>query len=233
LDAHSNFASQTLLTGLAKLAWKEKIMVADPLRLIPSEELLRREQEYLEQEKEAETKSEFLGGEIIAMAGASPTHVRINVSVTGILRNQLRGQLCEPFAQDSRLKVAGLSPLLTNDYTYPDVIVACDAQFDADNHLLNPVVIIEVLSPSTELKDRTQKLDAYRHIPTLRDYLLVAQERMRVEHYHKLDDSEWRWRIYEATDETIALDAIGCALNLGEIYERVNFDAPAPESESS
>jgi Uma2 family endonuclease len=206
-------------------------MVADPLRIYPSEELLRRERDYLAREKEAETKSEFLNGEIIAMAGASPTHIRISVSVTRVLGNKLLGTSCEPFAQDASVRVVGLSPLLPNDYTYPDVVVACDAEFEG-SHLLNPVVIIEVLSPSTEIKDRTLKLDAYRKIPSLRDYLLVSQERRRVEHYHKLDDNEWRWRIFDDANDEIALDAIGCTLKMSEIYERVPFNAAPSESEN-
>src|SRR5215216_186004 len=118
-----------------------QIMVADPMRFTPVEELSRREQEYLAREKEAETKSEFLQGEIIAMAGASPTHIRVTVSVTRLLGNQLVGKTCELLNQDARVKVAGLSPLLLNDYAYPDAVVACNAEFDEDNHLLNPVVI--------------------------------------------------------------------------------------------
>ena len=189
-------------------------MVADPLRFITPEEYLRRE-------KEAETKSEFLNGEIIAMAGASPTHVRITATLMRVLGIQLLGKTCEPFSQDLRVGIAGLSALLPSDFTYPDVVVACDAQFDDDYNLLNPVVIIEVLSPSTELKDRTLKLDAYRHIATLRDYVLIAQNQRRVEHYRRLDAGEWRWRIFEAPGEEIVLDSIGCTLKLSEIYERV------------
>lgn len=182
-------------------------------------------EEYLRQERAAETKSEFIGGEIIAMAGAKPVHVRLTDNVTIRLGVQLEGKSCEVFSQDLRVEMND-----EGDYCYPDVVVACEAQFDDDN-LLNPVVIIEVLSPSTELKDRTTKFEALRKRASLRDYVLIAQNRVHVEHFHRETDKSWILTMLDAREDELVLDSIGCRLKLAEIYARVQLPdlRPVPQ----
>ena len=188
-------------------------MVADPQRMYGAAE-------YLALENEAAGKSELFNGQIYAMAGATPTHVRISGNVYHAIRTQLRGKPCEPFNSDLRVRVDE-----TGAFVYPDVTVACPpltfAEDDA-NALTNPVVVIEVLSPSTEANDRGAKWGHYQHLASLRDYVLVAQNQKRIEHYERLDDGSWRYSVRE-NDGAISLSSIECELKLDEVYERVEF----------
>ena len=178
-------------------------------------------EEYVARERQAETKSEFVGGCLVAMSGASRLHNLVVVNVVGALHEQLRERPCELFASDMRVKVAE-----TGDYTYPDVVVACDdIQFeDAElDTLLTPTVIIEVLSPSTEGHDRGKKFAAYRQLRTLQEYVLVAQDHPSVEHYARQGD---QWVLTAVTDieATVHLPAIDCQLRLRDIYRRVTLE---------
>ncbi len=183
-------------------------------------------EEYLRQECAAETKSEFIGGEIIAMAGASLTHIRITDNVTIKLGNQLEGKSCEVFSQDLRVKMNE-----EGDYGYPDVVVACDAEVEGGDNLTNPVVIIEVLSPSTELKDRTTKFEAFRKRDSLLDYVLIAQNRVHVEHFHRGSNKSWILTMLDVREDELVLDSIGCRVKLSEIYARVHLPdlRPVPQ----
>lgn len=177
--------------------------------------------EYLARERQAHTKSEYLGGCVVAMSGASLPHNRIVFNIAGELHPQLRDSPCEAFVNDMRVKVSE-----TGDYTYPDVVVACgDVQFeDAEvDTLLTPTVIIEVLSPSTEGYDRGTKWASYRQLPTLQEYLLVAQDRPSVEHYVRTDRG-WSFDAITDLNATVVLPSIGCELRLCEIYRRVGID---------
>jgi Uma2 family endonuclease len=176
--------------------------------------------EYLARERQAQTKSEYLGGSVVAMSGASRKHSHIVFSIAGELYPQLRDSSCEAFINDMRVKIAE-----TGDYTYPDVVVACgDLQFeDAEvDTLLTPTVIIEVLSPSTERYDRGTKWTSYRQLPTLQEYLLVAQDRPSIEHYVR-DETGWRFSEVTDLDGTVTLPSIGCELRLREIYRRAGI----------
>ncbi len=176
--------------------------------------------EYLRRERAGEAKHEYDAGEIWAMVGASLNHNLIAGSLFAALYGQLRGKPCNIFPSDMRLKTpSGL-------YAYPDISVVCgEVQFE-DSHqdtLLNPVVLVEVLSPSTERYDRGRKFQHYRTLPTLRDVLLVAQDSLRVEQY------TWqagRWTLIDVggNDGVVQLDSLGCALPLTAIYEQVTFD---------
>jgi Uma2 family endonuclease len=145
-------------------------------------------EEYLAIEREAETKSEYFDGHMYAMSGASEPHNVITVNLSGELRQQLRGRLCRAYSNDMRVKVSE-----TGLYIYPDVVVVCGERRFDDAHrdtLLNPALLIEVLSPSTELYDRVKKFAQYRQLESLTDYLLVAQDRCAVDHYSKQGDQE-------------------------------------------
>lgn len=179
------------------------------------------EAEYLAFEQASEGRHEFINGQIIAISGASRAHVLIVSMTVHLLMSQLRGKPCEVYANDMRVKVApsGL-------YTYPDVAVVCaDPQFTDDplDTLLNPTVIVEVLSPSTEAYDRGEEFRSYRKISTLQHYLLIAQDRPSIERYTRQPKGEWLLTEVIGINETIALPAINCTLALAEIYERVSF----------
>jgi len=177
--------------------------------------------DYLALERQAATKSEYLNGQIYAMSGASRSHNRITVNLTATLHSQLRSKPCEPFSGDMRVKV---SP--TGLYTYPDVVVACGEPRFEDPHidtLLNPMAIIEVLSDSTEAYDRGDKFAHYRALDSLTDYLLVAQDKPRIEHYSRQPDGQWLYSVADGPDARMEIAAIGCALHLAEIYDRVEF----------
>lgn len=178
--------------------------------------------EYLAIERQAAGRSEFLDGETFAMSGASRRHNLICVNVAAELRNQLRDRPCEVYAADMRVKVAA-----TGLYTYPDVVVVCgepefeDAELDT---LLNPTLLVEVLSKSTADYDRGGKFEHYRRLPSLREYLLVAQDRPQLAHYVRHGDASWL--LSEATDPAGRMDlpSIGCTLNLGEVYAKVTLE---------
>ena len=186
-------------------------MASDPRPRISPEE-------YLALERQAETKSEYLDGEIFAMTGASRKHNRLSVNLTVALDSQLRDKGCEVYANQMRVKVS-----VTGLYTYPDVIVVCgEPQFeDAEvDTLLNPTLIIEVLSKSTEDYDRGTKFLHYRALPSLREYILIAQNRIHVEHHLRQNDA-WLLTETDLREDVIELPSVGARLALTEIYDRV------------
>lgn len=178
-------------------------------------------EEYLALERKAETKSEYVNGEIYAMAGASREHNLIGLNVGGELRSLLRDRPCETYVSDMRVRVSA-----TGLYTYPDVVVVFgrprfdDAQVDV---LLNPTVIFEVLSDSTEAYDRGAKFAHYRHLDSVREYVLVAQDRMQVDHFARTG-SQWLLTAYGRPEEVLDLPSIECAIPLAEIYARVELE---------
>jgi Uma2 family endonuclease len=178
-------------------------------------------EEYLAIDRQAPFKSEYRAGEIFAMAGASEEHNIITVNVTVTLGSQLRGGPCRPFAADMRVRV-GPADL----YAYPDVVVVCGERRFADEQrdvLLNPTVIIEVLSPSTEDYDRGDKFTGYRHLASLQEYLLVAQDRPHVEQYTRQPDGRWLRSEAAHLEAVIHLSSLAADLALSEVYADVNF----------
>ena len=179
-------------------------------------------QEYLALERKAEYRSEYLAGEIFAMSGASRQHNLIAGNVFASLHGQLRNRPCEVYMGDMRVKVNQ-----TGLYTYPDVVALCgEPQFDDAQRdtLLNPAVIIEVLSPSTEAHDRGGKFGHYRKLDSLREYLLVAQEEPHIEHYVWQSDNQWLLSEAYSLQATVQLPSISCTLVLAEVYEKVEFE---------
>ncbi|HLJ53427.1 MAG TPA: Uma2 family endonuclease [Chthonomonadaceae bacterium] len=187
--------------------------------------------QYLERERIAETKSEFDDGEIVAMAGASPNHNRAAGNIFAGLHLQLRTSACEPFDSDMRVHVPAC-----DHYYYPDASVACgEASFenvDGVESLQNPVLIVEVLSKSTEARDRGEKLICYQTLPSLQVYLLVSSDRPLVQIYERQADDSWRYTVFLDVDHTIELACIGCRLALADVYARVEFPSP-PEGACS
>ena len=182
-------------------------------------------QEYLAIERTAEFKSEFFGGEMFAMAGATREHIVISGNVHSDLHHQLRDRNCEVYQSDMRVRVSH-----TGLYTYPDVSVVCGKpQFEDANvdTLLNPKVIVEVLSDSTEGYDRGKKFQHYRNISSLTEYMLIAQDSPHVEVHTRQPDG--RWLMWETNDLTsvVRLQSIECSLKVSDIYARV---FPRPEA---
>lgn len=177
--------------------------------------------DYLALERQAETKSEYLNGHIYAMSGASREHNTIVFNLARRVGNQLDRKPCRGYVNDMRVKV---SP--TGLYTYPDVVVACGEPRFEDQHvdtLLDPTVIVEVLSDSTEAYDRGDKFAHYRALESLTDYLLVAQDKPRIERYSRQPDGRWIYSVADGLDSRIEIAAIDCVLQLAEVYDRVEF----------
>ncbi|MDI6793593.1 MAG: Uma2 family endonuclease [bacterium] len=178
-------------------------------------------EEYLAIERNAEHKSEYFDGEIFAMAGAGKRH---NLIVTNIVRElslQMKGRPCEVYSNDMRVKVSS-----TGLYTYPDVVVMCGTsqlEDDQQDTLLNPTVIIEVLSKSTESYDRGGKFAHYRRLETLAEYILVAQDKCFVEHYIRQPDNQWLLSEIGSLQDTVQLPSIKCSLALTEVYDKVEI----------
>jgi len=176
-------------------------------------------EEYLAIERKSEIKHEYFSGEMFAMVGASKRHNLITANIIRVLGNQLLDRPCNVYPSDMRVKVGA-----TGKYTYPDVVVACDEEKfdDAENDtLLNPVIILEVLSDSTEAYDRGKKFEQYQNIESLTEYLLVAQEPYRIEQYVRQSDREWRYSEYHNADDIVKIGVIGCELALKEVYAKV------------
>lgn len=180
------------------------------------------EGEYLELESRTDYKSQYVGGEIFAMAGAEPEHIEIADNLTILFGSLLREKPCRSYSGDLRVRVRPASL-----WTYPDLTVVCgEAQYDTSakpRSLLNPQVIFEILSPSTEAFDRGDKFARYRLIESLADYVLVSSDRVRVEHFVRQPEGLWFFREYHRLEERLPLHSLGCELPLSGIYDRVTF----------
>ena len=182
-------------------------------------------EEYLALERAAEYKSEYLDGDIFAMVGTSTQHNAIALNIARRLGNELEDRPCRVYIGDVRVRVAA-----SGLYTYPDVLALCGPQEFADDQkdtLLNPNVIFEVLSPSTEGYDRGEKFAHYWRLPSLTDYVLVAQEEVRVEHFQRRGDS-WLLTAFTAWDETVRLPSLDTDLPLAAIYKNIEFPSSPP-----
>lgn len=203
-----------MATSLAASA--EPLTAAAP-RLTP--------EEYLARERQAEYKSEYVNGRVYAMTGGSRAHNVVAGNLFAGLHARFHGRPCEVFQSDMRVAVGP-----TGAYTYPDVVALCGAPefVDADvDTLSNPLVVVEVLSRSTEAYDRGEKFAQYRTIPSLREYVLVAQDRVRVEHFAR-HDLGWFLTVVDTLDATLELPAVGCSLPLRDVYDRVAPFAAEP-----
>ncbi len=179
---------------------------------------------YLELERKADYKSEYLNGEIYAMGGASPRHVLIVTNVVAELRNQLKSRPCTVYSTDLRVRVSpnGL-------YTYPDVVIVCDTPQFSDQRrdtLTNPTLIVEVLSPSTKDYDRGEKFEQYRTLGSLKEYVLIAQDKHHLEHFVRQPDATWLLSETNRLEDTVELAAIGYQLKLTEVYDKIDLLEP-------
>jgi Uma2 family endonuclease len=178
--------------------------------------------EYLELDRTALDRYEYFDGEVFAMAGGSPEHTRIGLNVSATLREKLRDTNCEAFTSDLRVKVPAALP-----YRYPDVSVVCgEAQYEelqGVKLLLNPVLLVEVLSTSTAGYDLGEKFTEYKSIPSFREYLVVSQTRPFVIRYFRHPNGFWVRHDIEGVESEVQLESLQVTLQLSEIYERMNF----------
>ena len=174
--------------------------------------------EYLAFERKATTKHEYLNGQIVAMSDASFAHNFITVNVATHLNIQLMDGECRVATSDMRVKVTEI-----DSYFYPDVVVVCGEPVPEDNifdTLLNPTVIVEVLSPSTETYDRGEKFEHYQQITSLKDYILISQDKVHVEHYCR-QGTGWLQTEFAELEDVLSLRSIDCELRLQDVYRRV------------
>lgn len=178
-------------------------------------------EEYLEFERKSEERHEYYNGEIFAMSGAKRNHNKIVGNLSGLVWQQLKGKDCEFYPSDMRVFVPA-----TGLYTYPDLVVVCgEPKFKDDvlDTLLNPILLVEVLSESTESYDRGKKFQHYRSIESLREYVLVAQDEARIEKYVKTGDGFWLLSEAVGLDAEIEFSSIECRIALSEVYDKINF----------
>jgi Uma2 family endonuclease len=203
----------------------------------PQSRIYFTEEEYLAIERSSEERHEYIDGRIFAMAGESDQHGEICVNLIGELRSQLKGKPCRARAQNTKVR-SGPEPKPSQNpegfYSYPDALVVCGERKFHDKYrdvLLNPNVIIEVLSKSTEAFDRGEKFIRYRTwLPTLTDYILVSQDKPMIEHYRRRPNDEWILSTLDALDDTLRIESIGCLLKLSDVYDGVQF--PTAQNES-
>ena len=180
-------------------------------------------EEYLAIEETAEYKSEYYQGEMFAMAGGSFNHNRIARTLTEKLNHSLQGKNCEAFSEEVRLWIEKASL-----FTYPDVVVVCGKIQTYQNRrdtLINPLMIVEVLSDSSEPYDRGQKFKFYRSLPTLREYLLVDQYKIHIEQFSLGQSGKWILTDYDDADSVLQCTSIDFQMPLREIYQRVDFES--------
>jgi Uma2 family endonuclease len=179
-------------------------------------------QEYLDLERAADFRSEFFDGEMFAMAGGTITHSGVSVNLTLALGTALkRAGNCRLFDKDLRIKIEA-----TGLFTYPDLSVVCGkpvAAEDDENSVVNPSLLAEVLSDSTEGYDRGRKFEHYRQIPTLREYLLVNQHEPRLELFIRQADDSWILRVAKGLEATLPFPGLGVAIRLADVYADVDF----------
>jgi Uma2 family endonuclease len=200
--------------------------------------------EYLAFERAADERHEYLDGYLYAMAGESLSHAIICTNLVGTLQVQLRGTPCLPLSKDMKVRSSPLpqTPRFRKGlFSYPDLVIVCGEPLFHDAHrdiLLNPKVIIEVLSPSTEAFDRGGKFLRYQTWnPTLTDYVLVSQEAPIMEHFIRRDDESWSYYVYQGLERQVSIASVSCALRPADVYDRIVFpaepDAPQDDEEAS
>lgn len=199
-------------------------------------------EEYLARERAAQERHEYIDGEIRLMSGESLEHARISTNLVIELGNQLRRGACEVVAKAMKVRSSNPSPrtkmrrLPKNFFFYPDLVIFCGAPVFHDSFrdvLLNPQVIIEVLSDLTEAFDHGEKFIRYRdHNDTLTDYILVAQKRPFIEHFVRQPDGKWLMSATGGLAESLYTATLGCQLKLDEVYDRVEFPASALATEA-
>ncbi len=177
--------------------------------------------EYLAMEKTSDTKHEFFRGEVFAMAGASVRHVIITTNLITQIAQKLMGQPCQPYGSDLRIHIPE-----NTLFTYPDISIICGdltATADDEDTVIRPLVLIEVLSPSTKDYDRGGKFKLYRDIPSLREYVLVDSEAINIEIFRLNTGGHWELEEYKTENSVLEINTVSLSIPLPEIYDRTNL----------
>ncbi|MBX3437171.1 MAG: Uma2 family endonuclease [Planctomycetaceae bacterium] len=184
-------------------------------------------EQYVEYERDAPEKSEFYDGELFAMAGGSANHCLVATNFTREAGNALKSRNCRVYGSDMRV----LCP--TGLGTYPDASIVCSEPHyrgDGQDTLVNPVVLVEVLSPTTEAYDRGKRFEHYQSLLSLQEYVLISQDHVRIEHFARQRASgQWLLMTFSDPDGQVELPVVGIALSVAEIYAKVAFAPPVPE----
>lgn len=195
-------------------------------------------EEYLKMEHASEARHEYLDGEIFEMAGETIAHGDICTNIVAEFRNQLRGTPCRALSKDTKVQSGWLPRprrMMKGLFSYPDVVVVCGAPRTHEEYkdiLLNPTVIVEVLSESTELFDRKEKLHRYcTYLDSLTDYLLVAQTQALIDCYHKSESGKWEWSSVGGLESELQIASINCTLRLADVYDRIEFPPQIEEAD--
>ncbi|MFN0085262.1 MAG: Uma2 family endonuclease [Blastocatellia bacterium] len=203
----------------------------------PLEQLRFTEAQYLEFERNADERHEFIDGHVFSMAGESGRHGDICTNLLISLGSQLKGSPCRARSKDTKVRSGAgrfSAQGFTGLYSYPDIVIICGEPKYPDKHrdvITNPKVIIEVLSDTTEKFDRTEKFLRYRMWnESLTDYILVAQDQRLIEHFHRRKKSEWVYTTWQEADQTISIKSIKCALPIADVYDRITFASTKPKS---
>lgn len=171
--------------------------------------------EYLEAEMDSPVRHEYVDGQIFAMAGASDRHNRLSINLTTKLDDKLGDGPCEVFMSDMKVWVS------ESVFYYPDVVVACDGPGADEYYRKQPRLIIEVSSPSTERTDRSEKLAAYKQVKSLKEYVIVSQDKVRIEVCRRARGDRWNWEVLTELSDELRLESVGLTLTLAEVYRRV------------
>lgn len=198
------------------------------------------EEEYLAMERASDVKHEYLDGNIYAMAGEMPAHGRISVNLVGELYPQLKGTQCEVFTKDTKVR-SGPDPKPSwppkGLFSYPDVVILCGEAKYHDHYrdvLLNPKIIIEVLSEGTAEYDFGEKFRRYREwLPTLSEYILVSSLEPMIEHYRRQPNNDWLLSTLTSLEAVLAIESVGCTVKLSDVYARVDFQEPQTEQDEA
>jgi Uma2 family endonuclease len=181
-------------------------------------------QEYLKFERKSEIRHEYIDGEIFEMAGAKKRHNRISVNVLRLLDTQILNRDCNIYGSDMRIGIPSSAT-----YTYPDAVAICGEEIfedDEEDTLLNPMMIVEVLSKSSEAYDRGAKFEYYQEIESFQEYILISQEPYRVEQYVRKNKNEWAYFEFRSSSDLVELRSINCKMSLQDIYHKINPKFP-------
>jgi Uma2 family endonuclease len=179
--------------------------------------------DYLAVERESDTKAEYFDGTVYAMTGASINHIRVVTNLILELGSQLRDRKCDVLSNEMKVRLQD-----SRKFFYPDVTVLCgEPQFHDKRRdiILNPILVIEVLSPSTEAFDRGAKFQAYQTLDSLKEYVLVAHDKSVVEQFVRREDGKWTYTVVIGLESSLQLPSVECTLNLSAVYDKVEFDS--------
>lgn len=175
-------------------------------------------EKYLNGEEISEIKYEYIDGEVYAMAGTSQNHNRIAGNIYNALFNHLKDSDCEPYIENIKVRAD------KDVFYYPDILVTCEGEFKNKYFCEEPILIVEVISPSTEQIDRREKLRAYQQMPSIVEYVIVEQEKISVEIHRRQPDGNWITYFYSRNDTEFTLESVDLTLQLSEVYRRVTFE---------